>query len=53
MKIDIRKLSKYTEVTIRDGNVTIELGLMDKEELKKLQEVFLDVSSEISSIISD
>jgi len=49
MKIKIRRMGKYTEVIIKAGNAVIDLGLLDKEEAKRLERTFEEAVDELSS----
>ncbi len=49
MKIEVRKLFKYKKVIIKEGGLSIDLGLRDDEEAKQLALVLLEAARYLTS----
>jgi hypothetical protein len=45
VKIDTRWVGNYCEVVLRDGNTTIEMGLLNQRERKELADTLIDAAN--------
>jgi hypothetical protein len=47
MKFTLRKYDRYAICSIEDGNVTIDLGMLDRKDSKTLLQEFKDAVDEL------